>query len=443
MQAFENPIGNANPDSAPWLHRKWNGGLIRPSFGLLWVFWLFGIVFTSIGVVATLNVPEVLTMKLEPEKLVLLFPTVGILFLFGAVIKTLRMLRFRGATLRLESMPGVIGGRIRGNLQLPQKISRSAQIRMQLLNEATVTRRSGGETTVTTQIVYQDEQVLALSDPGSSSGRLFAVPFSFTIPWGEMDETDNHKDCKYNWKIRVEADVEGLDLDLEFKVPVYKTPESDKNMQRVEPTAEELDRQMENPATAREIQIGMCHGHTSYVNSGLPKFGMFVMMIIVTVIFSGATGFLGTMGVLSIKRMEFDGWFEIIFHGMFTTIPLIMCVPFGLVSLLLVYCVIAMFIRRETWVENQTLCQRSTLFGFSWDAAVAAGDINRVYHKKTGSIGTQNIYSVYAEFNRNNPRRLRTGTLEITSKIRNENEGKWLVKELKTQLGLNDSADAR
>src|SRR5207237_4179428 len=99
----------------PWLtDKRWAGGIVRDQGGAALIFiWIFAIFWNTIAVPAFVFASR----DAKAGKffwLVALFPAFGFLMLIGAIVGTIRRLKFRRSTLELETMPGAIGGWVGG-----------------------------------------------------------------------------------------------------------------------------------------------------------------------------------------------------------------------------------------------------------------------------------------------------------------------------------------
>ncbi len=149
--------------------------------------------------------------------LVAIFPLVGTILLAWMIFKTIRWQRFRHSYFRMASVPGVVGGRLAGVIVVPRRLDPPDGFHVRL---ACTRSESDGEST--TQVaIWESEQLigrtLESSEPNQTS-----IPVMFAIP--STAEATNELDLK--WKLTCRAAIPGPDLELEYEVPVYRTPDS-------------------------------------------------------------------------------------------------------------------------------------------------------------------------------------------------------------------------
>lgn len=151
----------------------------------------------------------------------LLFPAIGLALLAWAVRMWLVVRRYGGAELTLATTPGVLGGRLAGAIRLPQAAEGAESYRL-TLRCVEVDRR--GEHT-SERVRWEEEQVLrADALPARDEGII--LPVLFGPPY---DLPASQAPCpggQVVWRLKAQAQRPGLDLDLAFEVPVFRTPDS-------------------------------------------------------------------------------------------------------------------------------------------------------------------------------------------------------------------------
>jgi hypothetical protein len=151
----------------------------------------------------------------------LLFPAIGLLLLGWAIRLWLVVRRYGGAELTLAGTPGVLGGRLAGAIRLPRAAEGAESYRL-TLRCIEVDRR--GEHT-SERVRWEEEQVLrADALPARDEGII--VPVLFGPP---HDLPASQAPCpggQVVWRLKAQAQRPGLDLDLDFEVPVFRTAES-------------------------------------------------------------------------------------------------------------------------------------------------------------------------------------------------------------------------
>ncbi|MCF7956885.1 MAG: hypothetical protein K9M57_00410 [Phycisphaerae bacterium] len=232
-----------NPNTNPWEKKKWRNGVIRPSGGTIIVLLLLLMAtgFLGLGMFSVLYSENALKLPLNKENILLLFPFTGLCFLVSAIFTFIRNGKCHGSKFVMKTMPGIIGGRLSGVLTLNGNLDYDAKIKITLANIEYDTSPSGGaESGSQTSMRSIFEHVVSIN--AAQAGRnkegygmlgigQIEIPFDVEIPFETKDQRDNYRsgDTKYSykWRLNVKADIPGMDLNLKFVLPVYRTADSD------------------------------------------------------------------------------------------------------------------------------------------------------------------------------------------------------------------------
>jgi hypothetical protein len=164
-----------------------------------------------------LMLPEIWQMRQWPALLALLFPIVGTWLLYRAVIKTLQRRRFGELRVALSPSPGVLGSVLTGSIELPERFGTDIAFRVTLnCVHHRVTGR-GRDSTTWESSVWQDQTTAQSTPSGRGTRLLFRLSTSNVTPPTEP-ESDNH----HYWKLRVHAELPGVNLDHSFEIPMVK-----------------------------------------------------------------------------------------------------------------------------------------------------------------------------------------------------------------------------
>ena len=170
---------------------------------------------------------EIFTKGNRLALLALAFPAVGLGLIYWAIVAVLRWRKYGRSVFEMDSVPGVIGGKLAGVIRALAEIQPENVCRIKLSCIKCVASR-GSDHTITRSILWEDEQLIAheLSKKGSTQ---MAIPVLFQIPYEchPTDETDSNNMTL--WSLEVTAHTPGLQYRAEFDVPVFKTPQSDPN----------------------------------------------------------------------------------------------------------------------------------------------------------------------------------------------------------------------
>lgn len=144
------------------------------SFTVMW----YGVV----GIMAVL-----FYFKREPDQwgafVVLgLFALAGLIVLGLAIAATTSAVRFRGAELELQTVPGVLGGKISGVVRVPRRVAELAPLRFRLSSWRRWSESSD-------DLLWEDFQPVA--PPMSSGGDTVTLPFSMPVPFDCEPSSDS------------------------------------------------------------------------------------------------------------------------------------------------------------------------------------------------------------------------------------------------------------
>lgn len=210
------------PDK-PWLARDdWASGVIRAGTrGAAWVITFFALFWNAVSWTVVSSLWSQARQSGPGIWFSLLFPLVGLFLLAWAVRLWIAVRRYGGAELTLASTPGVLGGRLAGAVRLPNAAEGAETYRL-TLRCIEVDRRGKH---ATERVLWEEEQVLlAEALPARDEGAI--VPVLFAPP---HDMPASQTPCAGGdvvWRLKAQAQRPGLDMDLDFEVPVFRTAES-------------------------------------------------------------------------------------------------------------------------------------------------------------------------------------------------------------------------
>jgi hypothetical protein len=153
------------------------------------------------------------------------FVAAGLFLLFRAVRTTIAVLEFGTTHFAMDSVPGVIGGKLRGSIhaRFPHSPDHGFHLRLSCVRLV----RTGSGNSRNTQ-----ETILWCDDADLGPGQSYAGPMSTTIPVEfhiprDVQPTDNtNLSDQIIWRLEGMADVPGLDYHDVFEVPVFRTAAS-------------------------------------------------------------------------------------------------------------------------------------------------------------------------------------------------------------------------
>lgn len=153
--------------------------------------------------------------------LALLFPLVGIVALALAVGKTFEWRRFGITPLFLDPYPGSIGGQVGGYIRLPEGVPTHSRYDVSLVCVYTYeTRSADNKHRSAERMIWQNSQVGNLRRGMSGMDLRFCFDVPEGLPRSEKSSSNYH-----HWRLHVHAEMEGVDLDRSFDIPVHPTNE--------------------------------------------------------------------------------------------------------------------------------------------------------------------------------------------------------------------------
>ena len=224
----ENQLRAQYPDQ-PWQwNREWASGEIRSStkanvlagaaFTVFWNAIAFPLGYFIVS-------EAVLREGQRLALLVLLFPAIGAVLILWTVRGMLQWRKFGSSMFRMAEVPGVIGGKLSGVIDVPVKVRPEDGFHLTLSCVNRVTTGSGKHRSTTERILWQDSRVMAREllerDPTES-----AIPVAFGIPYDCRETDDSDSSNEIVWRLAVTAAVPGVDYEAQFDVPVFKTEAS-------------------------------------------------------------------------------------------------------------------------------------------------------------------------------------------------------------------------
>lgn len=213
----------------PWLQRpEWHSGVINSSSKLKMLISIVLAFFWNL-----ISAPVIFAIFADDyarkNKLILLFllfPLVGLGFIIWAIVNIVRMHKFGTSQFKLDSVPGVMGGKLSGRICTPVNIAPEDGFELSLKCIKQVLTRAGRNRTTTEYVIWEEDHVvkreLLYQDLTRSE-----IPVLFAIPYdGRESSVDPSDDETIIWRLNVKAAVPGLDYDATFDVPVFKTETS-------------------------------------------------------------------------------------------------------------------------------------------------------------------------------------------------------------------------
>jgi len=210
------------PEAAdkPWLTRpEWQQGAIRSDAksGTIFI-WIFTSFWNLISLPAAALVISDWQKHGTISLLILLFPVIGLFLLYQAIKLTREWKRFGITLLTMDPFPGSINGDVGGKIQVKLPYHSGMVCKVTLSNIHSYMSGSGKNRSRHESVKWQSDGYARIKP--SANG--VDLEFRFEVPEG-LRESEEMANSYYLWRLNVEIDMDGVDLDRSFEIPVYNT----------------------------------------------------------------------------------------------------------------------------------------------------------------------------------------------------------------------------
>jgi hypothetical protein len=148
-----------------------------------------------------------------------IFGLVGLGLIAGTVYMALAARKFSPAVFEMSSVPGVLGGWLRGTIRIPPEVPEGTEARLRLVCH----RKSTGSSRLDYD-VWEEESSARTS---STVPVAFRIPFN--LPESDLPDMPSKGTMRVSWLLSISASLPGVDYDAVFNVPVFPTDASDKS----------------------------------------------------------------------------------------------------------------------------------------------------------------------------------------------------------------------
>jgi len=206
----------------PWLTRpEWENGDIKSGAktGMV-AAWGVSVFWNAISFPAAIAAMPEIIAKMEYKALaVLVFPLIGLGLLYWAIKKTLQWRRFGFTPLTMDPYPGSIAGQVGGHIRINCAYQPQQIFNVTLACVYSYMSGSGKSRSRKENVKWLDEGY-ARVNPGASAINL---SFCFDVPDNLPASEDKTRESYYLWRLTLESEMAGVDLNRNFEIPVYKT----------------------------------------------------------------------------------------------------------------------------------------------------------------------------------------------------------------------------
>jgi len=320
--------------ASEWQSQKgWESARISSDAGKgTWFFWIFAILWNAISAPIVFILPEELQRNNYAVLIAVIFPVTGMFLLYQAISRTLEYRYFGKVAYQMDPYPGGIGGHVGGHIQVRNLDYRRASEAKSLLVkvECVYSYMSGsGDNRSRRESIKWAEQGRPKIDNALEG---VSLAFRFDIPEG-LPPADVEQSGSYHfWRLGVNAEIPGIDLDRSYNIPVFATGQTAHNVSHDVSAQVAALRKRESDAAKLNIASGQfdiegLSRAMRFSNEGNRiqlKFPMFrnKLLTLLAAIFAGGFGFAS----FSMAGMASGG-------GLFGILITLFGIPFFLVAL--------------------------------------------------------------------------------------------------------------
>lgn len=291
-----NELELQNPN-LPWLHKpEWADGKIKASNKTLFITSVFVALFWNLlsWPVAIMIIPEILKNKEYVGLFVLLFPIVGIGIIIWAILAFSRWKKFGESVFVMKSNPGLIGGALEGFILSATNVKPENGFKIEL-NCINRYRSGSGKKRNTSETILWQDICMIKHEIYEKDLTKSVIPVLFKIPFELKETNDGNPNNKIIWRLKISADLPGIDYKSVFEIPVFKTKDSSKSFE-LDPSV--LDKYIEKPSQANLTKNNkiICEQLT---NGGVKftfpiAWKQSIIIFLFVLVFGGISGFLWT-----------------------------------------------------------------------------------------------------------------------------------------------------
>jgi len=180
--------------------------------------WAFAIIWNLVTLTFYFADPDELSLSNPTAYIALVFPLIGIYLLYQAIRRTLEWKRFGVIEFVMDPFPGSIGGHVGGSLDLSGS-SRASEYRVEL--ECVYNYESGSDNSSNERIRWAQAGSAKVETSAGGTRLLFRFDIPDDLPESDIERSKDH----YYWRLKVDAELPGINLERQYDIPVYRTSE--------------------------------------------------------------------------------------------------------------------------------------------------------------------------------------------------------------------------
>jgi hypothetical protein len=394
----------------PWLWQKdWAAGRVDDASRMgMWGAWAFSLLWNLVSIPAgSAGVRAALYEGNKAGMIALLFPLVGSGLLVWAIRSTLRFKKYGASRFELATLPGVIGHTISGSVRIPTLLEPGDGFSATLTCVRRVTTQ-GKNGSTTESILWQEDRQPRGEPSRDAYGMATRIPIAFRLPADARPCDSSNLNDRVLWRLKISANVPGVDFESVFDVPVFRTAASDR------PLSDDEERQTHDqlipsdyrqPAGSRIAVTRNLRGTEIYFAAARNPGAA-----------TGTTLFTGL-------------WTAVVWFLVHVKAPLLFPIVFGLFGVLLIYMTLQLwFAVSRVTVNASTVAVASGYLFPGSENTLTTSEISDVSTAIGMQAGSTPYYDLVIA--------LKNGKKVIAGRaVRDKREAEWLAITMKKTLG--------
>lgn len=210
-----------------WLRKAdWADGRIRTEPGKkALAVWAFALITNGISSPVLLFAPREIELGHYGFLIALIFPFIGVCLLAWAIVLTERWRKYGASVFEMSAVPAAPGAPLRGLVIIGRSLAPPDGFRVSLQCVNVVITGSGKDSSTSEYVRWEDLYVTR-TDLLTRDRDRTGVAVAFDLPADAHETDERHSRDRWIWRLRVVAEVEGVDYHETFDVPVFRaTPE--------------------------------------------------------------------------------------------------------------------------------------------------------------------------------------------------------------------------
>lgn len=284
----------------PWFWQsKWADGKMTSSNKAIFLFQLtMSAGFSLVGWIGLIVCwPDII--KGDYVKLLsAIAPLIGLIIGYYALCSLIRYRKFGESTFQMACMPGIVGGELAGVIHTKASQVPAGGFVLKLQSIKSITTGSGKNRSTRHEVLWEDTRNVSIDLGADTEDGKVVLPVSFAIPFEcESCSEKQTKTPKLYWQLSADAEFPGADFHCKFDVPVFKTPESQKDFQ-LSTTEQSFSREISlaNLCAASGVKHANDNEMVSFEFPLARRIGGKIVATMVTIFFSGLIFFAPIIG---------------------------------------------------------------------------------------------------------------------------------------------------